>query len=69
MEPDRTSLPFQQVLSRAIEVFEGQGRAAEWMRSPNLALSGQSPAEFLRGGGVPQALLRILSAIERGGVV
>lgn len=53
----------------AIEVFEDQGRAAAWMDRPNVALGGETPRFMSRTDEGCQIAMRVLHAIEHGGVV
>lgn len=54
-------------LSKAIDTFEGDWkRAAEWMRTPNLALDSRAPFEVARDPGGLEKVLAVLVRIDHG---
>ncbi|HCL3408769.1 TPA: DUF2384 domain-containing protein [Pseudomonas aeruginosa] len=53
----------------ANEVFEDRTRAADWMDRPNFALGGVTPRSMSRTAAGCQSAMRVLHAIEHGGVV
>jgi putative toxin-antitoxin system antitoxin component (TIGR02293 family) len=55
--------------TRAVEVFGGERRAAEWLRTPNLGLGDKTPFSFLDTDIGSEAVRQVLNAIEYGGVV
>lgn len=52
----------------AIEVFEDEERAAQWMRQPNRALGGVAPLELMDTEPGAMSVRQILNAIATGGV-
>jgi putative toxin-antitoxin system antitoxin component (TIGR02293 family) len=54
-------------LSKAIDTFEGDWeRAAEWMRTPNLALDGRRPFEVAQEPGGYELVQAVLVRIDHG---
>jgi hypothetical protein len=57
-----------QVIVLAEEVFEDKAVAASWMNTANNALAGKTPASLCETEIGAQQVLRVLRAIEWGGV-
>ncbi len=55
-----------QVVQRAVEVFEDQPAALDWLKSPNAALSGSTPLALLDTEPGSAAVLGTLGRIEHG---
>lgn len=51
-------------IARAIAVFGDEQKASHWLRTPLALLGQRSPAQFLAGGGDPDAIEVILTRIE-----
>ena len=56
----------EQVLARAIEVFESRENALQWLNSPIPALACQVPAEILKTHEGTQLVMDELGRIEHG---
>jgi putative toxin-antitoxin system antitoxin component (TIGR02293 family) len=50
----------EQVLARAIEVFESREDALEWLNSPIPTLGNKSPMSYL---GTPDGILRVMNLL------
>lgn len=59
----------QRLEQLAVEVFVDLDRAAAWMDRPNVALGGEAPRFMSRTDEGCQMAMRVLHAIEHGGVV
>jgi putative toxin-antitoxin system antitoxin component (TIGR02293 family) len=57
------------VTRMAIEVFEDQGAAIDWMRQPNRAFDGTAPLDLMDTEPGAVAVRQVLNAIATGGVV
>jgi putative toxin-antitoxin system antitoxin component (TIGR02293 family) len=57
------------VTRMAIDVFEDESNAIEWMRQPNLALGGTAPLDLLDTEVGGDCVRQVLNAIETGVVV
>jgi uncharacterized protein (DUF2384 family) len=70
MNPIRTTPPdyLAQVAVLAEEVFEDQAVAASWMTTANKALGGKTPVSLCETDIGAHQVLRVLRAIEWGGV-
>ncbi len=55
-----------QVIERAVEVFEDEGAALSWLKTPNAALGGSSPLSLLDTELGSVAVVRTLGRIEHG---
>jgi putative toxin-antitoxin system antitoxin component (TIGR02293 family) len=54
------------VVQRAEEVFEDLGAAVDWLKSPNAALSGQTPLSLLDTEIGTELVMDMLGRIEHG---
>jgi len=56
----------EQVLARAIEVFESREDALEWLNSPIFALGNRTPLNYLGTPEGKERVLNLLGQIEWG---
>jgi hypothetical protein len=62
------SIEQSDVIARVEEVF-GHEKGQNWLRRPNITLRGKTPAEYIQTEDGIKEVLKILAAIEHGGVV
>jgi putative toxin-antitoxin system antitoxin component (TIGR02293 family) len=63
--PGKT-MDLQQIIQRAVEVFEGEKAALDWLQSPNSALGGCSPISTLNTEVGKLEVANTLGRIEHG---